>query len=185
MVPRKRCFLFFSCDACGDSVQSRAPRPGCLPGRYVFNYAIKLDTFHAYDVTKQPAFFFLNIICEGTSFQVVVPMGPARGSPATRPFLLCWTSWADNPERVTVDLGKEWMREFSDNLKMQSVQIDLNLLETPRIIGKCERHGGVWKNFGVSGEDEVEETASIITQVKNELDKKLRFSPSQWVLGYH
>ena len=97
-------------------------------------------------------------------------MGPARGSPTTRTFLLYWTSWADNPERVTVDLGKEWMREFSNNLKMQSVQIDLNPLETPHIIAKCERHGTV-TDAQVSGEDEVEETASNITQAKNELDK--------------
>ena len=102
---------FFSSDACGDSVRRRAPRPASLPGRYVFNYAIQLDTFHAFDVTGQPV-LSLNIISEGTSFQVVVPMGPSRGSltsrMTTRTFLFCWTSWAGYPEKVTVDLGKVW-----------------------------------------------------------------------------
>ena len=59
--------------------------------------------------------------------------------------------------------------------------IDVAPLETPHIIGKCERHGGVWKDLWrrtftdaqiKGGEDEVEETASIITAVKNELGKK-------------
>ena len=111
-------------------------------------------------------------------------MGPARGSPTSRTtirsFLLCWTSLAGYPEKVTVDLGKEWMREFSDNLKMHSVLIDLAPLETPHIIGQCARHGGVWKDLWrrtvtdaqIKGEDEVEETASIMTPVKNELGRK-------------
>ena len=74
------------------------------------------------------------------------------------------------------------MREFSDDLKMHSVKIDLAPLETLHIIGKCERHGGIWQHLWcrtvtdaqVSGEDEVEE-----------LGRKDEFSPSQWVLGSH
>ena len=84
---------------------------------------------------------------------------------------MCWTPWAGYPERVTVDLGKEWMKEFSSNLTTHGVQLDLAPLETPNVIGKCERHGGLWKEIWrrtvmenqVKGLDDVEETTSIVT----------------------
>ncbi|CAK0810251.1 unnamed protein product, partial [Prorocentrum cordatum] len=187
---------FFSCDACGDAVRRRAPRPSRLPGQYVFNYTIQLDTFHAYDAAGTP-YFFMNCICEGTNFQVVNCMGPARGSPTARAtskaFTTSWTPWAGYPEKLMVDLGKEWMKDFASNAKAHGVQVDLAPLETPHLIGKCERHGGIWKEIWrrtvadsqVTGLDDVEETASIVTQVKNELGRRGGFSPSQWVLGSH
>lgn len=116
------------CDACSDSIRRRAPRPARLPGKYQFNYAVQLGTFHAHDAAGTP-FFFLNVICEGTSFQVVSCLGPARGIPTSaacaRAFTSTWTSWAGYPQKVTVDLGKEWMKEFGKNLQLRGVQIDL------------------------------------------------------------
>ncbi|CAK0887813.1 unnamed protein product [Prorocentrum cordatum] len=162
-------------------------------GQYVFNYAIQLGTFHAYDAAGNP-YFFMNCICEGTN---VYCMGPARGSPTaratTKAFTTSWTPWAGYPEKLTVDLGKEWMKDFASNAKAHGVQVDLAPLETPHLIGKCERRGGIWKEIWrrtvadsqVTGLDDVEETASIVTQVKNELGRRGGFSPSQWVLGSH
>ncbi|CAK0870870.1 unnamed protein product [Prorocentrum cordatum] len=101
-----------------------------------------------------------------------------------------WTPWAGYPEKLTVDLGKEWMKDFASNAKAHGVQVDLAPLETPHLIGKCERHGGIWKEIWrrtvadsqVTGLGDVEETASIVTQVKYELG---RFASEDELLAMH
>ena len=44
-----RAASLLSCDACGESIHRRRPRPVRLPNRYEFNRHILLDTFYAKD----------------------------------------------------------------------------------------------------------------------------------------
>ena len=47
-----------SCDACGDSIRRRRPKPVRLPGRYVFDHHLLIDVFHCKDVVGTD--FFLS-----------------------------------------------------------------------------------------------------------------------------
>eukprot|EP00974_Lingulodinium_polyedra_P015600 1510910-Lingulodinium_polyedra.AAC.1 len=83
------------------------------------------------------------------------------------------------------------MKDFAEHLKEHGVRFDLAPLETPYLIGKAEKHGGVWKELwrrtvvecDVKGLEDVSSTTAIVTQTKNEVGKHNGYAPNQWVLG--
>ncbi len=180
---------YLSCDACGDCIRTQHPRPAKLPGAYVFNYWLDIDTFHAYDCEGSP-YFFLSIVCNGTHFHFVACMGPARGAPASNVRLQHFTqpgsSWAGLPTSISVDRGKEWMGEFEATLKEFEVNIKNVPLESAWQRGLGERHGGIWKEIWrrvvqdtqVHGLGQVALVTPIINQFKNEFDRVGNFSPA-------
>ncbi|CAJ1330013.1 unnamed protein product [Effrenium voratum] len=68
---------YMPCDACGDSVRKKRPKPVRLPSAYKFNHHILVDVFHAYDIINNQ-YGFLNMIDDGTNFQVVSCLGQSR-----------------------------------------------------------------------------------------------------------
>jgi hypothetical protein len=123
-----------SCDACGDAVRALHPRPSRMPGTYNFNSLLWMDVFTAYDCVGTP-YLFLNIVCDGTSFQVVFAMregrGVAKSSTVLLFFTMTWTSWAGWPVKVKVDRGKEFMKDFADSLATHGVELESIPLEAP------------------------------------------------------
>ena len=123
-----------SCDACGDTMRQKRPRPVKLPPRYQFNFHLQADVFYAKD-NRGRNLGFLNIICDATSFQVVACLGEVSGTPASQVvlqhFLACWTSWAGLPHSLQVDRGKEFMARFADYLKEFGVEHEAMPLEAP------------------------------------------------------
>eukprot|EP00435_Cladocopium_sp_Y103_P060369 s1878_g22.t1 len=63
-----------SCDACGESIRRRRPRPVRLPNRYEFNRHILADTMFVKDVNGV-TYGLLNLIDDATGFQVVSCFG--------------------------------------------------------------------------------------------------------------
>ena len=183
-----------SCDACGDSIRRRRPKPVRLPGRYVFNHHLMIDVFYGKDVTGAN-FSFLNIVDDATGYQVVSCLGQAQGPPASRAilrhFLTCWSSWAGLPQSIQVDRGKEYLAYFSDYLKEVGVEQETIPLEAPWQNGKVERAGGIWKEIlyktvqemQLSGVEDMVLASTIISQCRNSFPRPNGYSPSQWVLG--
>eukprot|EP00434_Breviolum_minutum_P038574 symbB.v1.2.034224.t1/scaffold4384.1/size41667/2 len=183
-----------ACDACGDSIRRRRPRPVKLPPRYQFNYHLMLDTFYARD-GRGLQFAFLNILCEATSFQVVSCLGELTGPPSSqvvlRHFLTSWSSWAGLPYSIEVDRGKEFMARFADYLKNFNVEQEVMPLEAPWKGGKCERAGGLWKDLwdktvsecNVQGLEDALTATTIVTQTRNSFPRSNGYAPNQWVLG--
>ena len=105
-----------ACDACGESIRRRRPRPVRLPNKYEFNRHILLDTLYAKDVEGN-TFGFLNIVDDATSFQVVSCFGQVTGPPSSRAvlrhFTTAWSSWAGLPSSLQVDRGKEYVAIFA------------------------------------------------------------------------
>ena len=187
---------WLSCDACGDAIRTLHPRPTRLPGKFVFNYLIWCDVFIAYDI-EGLGYDFLNIVCGGTRFQVVYAVGIHTGVVSSTTimhyFTLIWTSWAGWPTVVRVDRGKEFMADFADGLTQHGVELDGIPLESPWLLGICEKLGGTWKEVWrrvvgdcqVSGLEDVQKTSTIISQVQNDNENVEGFSSAQWVLGQH
>ena len=183
-----------SCDACGDSIRRRRPRPVKLPPRYQFNYHLMMDTFYARD-GRGLQFAFLNIICEATSFQVVSCLGELSGPPSSqvvlRHFLTSWSSWAGLPNSIQVDRGKEFMARFADYLKNFNVEQEVMPLEAPWKGGKCDRAGGLWKELwnktvsecNIQGLEDALTATAIVTQTRNSFPRSNGYAPNQWVLG--
>ena len=60
----------FRCQACQDSLRKKHPRPTRYADDYTFNNLVSADVLTVHDTNGVP-YHMLNIICEGTCFQVV------------------------------------------------------------------------------------------------------------------
>ena len=182
-----------SCDACGETIRRRRPKPVRLPNRYEFNRHILADTMFAKDATGT-TYGFLNVVDDATGFQVVSCLGEFRGVPAAqvilRHFTASWSSWAGLPTSMQVDRGKEYLAEFSNYLRQFGVEQEVMPLEAPWKGGKCEKAGGLWKDLfyktvvdsQIQGLSDVILATSIVTQTRNSFPRFNGYSPMQWVL---
>lgn len=139
-----------SCDACGESICRRRPKPVRLPNRYEFNWHILADTMFAKDAAGV-TYGFLNVIDDATGFQMVSCLGELKGVAAAqvilRHFAASWSSWAGLPTLMQVDRGKGYLAEFANYLCQFGVEQEVMPLEAPWKGGKCEKAGGLWKDL--------------------------------------
>ena len=104
-----------------------------------------------------------------------------------RTFASTWSSWAGLPQKLWTDRGKEFMGAFGKHLSDHGVETAAAALESPWQNGRCERHGGIWKDMfmkvcmdsQLTGPDDVMIASTILTQTKNELYRQGGYSPSQ------
>ena len=183
-----------NCQACGDRLRAKQPRPVRHADCTTFNHKISVDTVTVHDVDGYP-YHFLNIVCEATGFQVMAYLNAGTGVPSAslmvRSFATSWSSWAGLPSELFCDRGKENQGAFANYLRSHDVEITQAALESPWQNGRCERAGGLWKELfsacvvdcHIQGENDVIMTAAICTQVRNELERIGGYSPNQWVLG--
>ena len=183
-----------SCDACGETIRRRRPKPVRLPNRYEFNRHILADTMFAKDA-RGVTYGFLNVIDDATGFQMVSCLGELQGVPAAqvilRHFTASWSSWAGLPTSMQVDRGKEYLAEFANYLRQFGVEQEVMPLEAPWKGGKCEKAGGLWKDLfyktvidsQIQGLSDVILATSIVTQTRNSFPRFNGYSPMQWVLG--
>ena len=84
-----------SCTACLNFQSIKAARVSRLQEVYEFNVRVLLDTIFIHDVVGS-IYVALNTVCDGTTFQVVVPLGAGQGVPGSdlvrRAFMLAWVS---------------------------------------------------------------------------------------------
>lgn len=137
-----------ACDACGESLRRRRPKPVRLPNRYEFNRHILVDTMYAKD-SRGITFSFLNIVDDATGFQVVCCLGELQGPPASRVvvrhFTSSWSSWAGLPHSMQVDRGKEYLANFADFLKTFGVEQEVMPLGKEESVRKQAAFG---KTYG-------------------------------------
>ena len=182
-----------SCTVCLNFQKIKAARVSRLQEVYEFNVRVLLDTIFIHDVTGS-IFVALNIVCDGTTFQVVVPLGAGQGVPGSdlvrRAFMLAWVSWAGMPKQVFTDRGKEFS-PFGDWLQSMGVEFSTSSTEAPWQHGRCERRGAVWKqvfnrvveDHQITGRSQVENIVPIVTSVVNSMVRHNGYHPDQWVLG--
>ena len=91
----------FTCEECLRIKRPAIPRPSKLPSVDEFGVVIGFDTFSEKDAGGAE-WQFLNIVCLGSSFQVVALLGDALKIPSATEVLeayeLSWGVWAGEPE---------------------------------------------------------------------------------------
>ena len=91
----------------------------------------------------------LNIVDQGTNFQIVWYLRPGFGQPSSseclKAFQQAWTNWAGWPKKVVTDRGLHNRGVFARTLGTMGTEIRNTALESPEQLGRTERHGGMWK----------------------------------------
>ena len=190
----KACRLF-KCIDCPRLDKPKHSRPSKLPFTDEFNVQLGLDVFEAKDAGGF-SWSFLNILCQGTTFQVCALL-PAthrnpRGSDVLAVLHSHWLGWAGYPERgVITDRARYFLAEIADDFDAHGCFFDTSARASPWQIGQVERHGALWKDAfhklvyseQVIGLEEVLWATTSTNQAKNSLCRKHGFSPAQWVIG--
>ena len=190
----KACRLF-RCRECPRLAEPKHPRPSKLPVASEFNVMVGIDVLTEKDSAGQ-SWSWLNILCQGTSFQVCMLLGDTHSNPTGAAVLEAlgngWLAWAGYPERgVVTDRGKYFLSTVAEDLAGHGCHVEPAARAAPWQLGQIERHGGIWKSTfrkapwaqQVAGLSEVRLLTAAVNQSKNSLTRKGGFSPSQWVLG--
>eukprot|EP00438_Fugacium_kawagutii_P008061 Skav219569 [mRNA] locus=scaffold3203:12014:25029:+ [translate_table: standard] len=190
-----RACRLFRCPDCPRIQLPKKPRPSKLPLTEEFNVEIGLDLLHEKDANGH-SWSWLNILCQGTTFQICVLLPETNYNPTAADVLQAfeqgWTSWAGYPERgVFADRAKYFFKEFSEAMAAEGCYFDTAAKASPWQIGQVERHGDIWKNVlkrlvwaeQLAGKEMMIHATSATNQAKNSLARKSGFSPMQWVLG--
>ena len=184
----------FRCDACGDMIRTKHVRPVRMPGRYQFNFHVMLDTLFGQDADGN-THAFLNIMCDGTRFQVAWQFHIGKHAPSAKIALeislTVWASWAGLPQSIFVDRGKEFAKEFLAHMFEHGVETQNAALEAHEQMGRIERMGGIWKEVfhrvvqdaQITKVKDLRTVCGVINQVRNETVLYEGFAPSNWVLG--
>lgn len=78
-----------------------------------FNEQVNVDTFDVAVEPQSKKLKMLNIVCEGTSLQMVIPLwGGATAKNTFKAFRKHWIRWAGSPKRLLSDGGPNLVRIF-------------------------------------------------------------------------
>ena len=190
-----RAVRLFRCEDCPRIQDPKQPRPSKLPIAEEFNVQIGMDIIQEKDSSGH-TWSWLNILCQGTSFQICVLLGDVHHNPSGKDileaFVTGWTTWAGYPERgLVTDRAKPFLAEVAEDVAEHGCTFDSAAKAAPWQIGQIERRGGLWKGTfrraawsqQASGLDEVRILTASVNHSKNTMCRKHGFSPSQWVLG--
>ena len=183
------------CSVCATTARPPSKRVARLPTTpYEFNYLVQIDCFEEYTCTGR-RITFLNIICDGTTFQVCVPVRYGGGTPTgetlAQSLATRWISWAGWPQRLYADQARNNLAAVRTEAKANGVHVDFTALEQSHQLGRCEHHGGLWKEIwrrvvhekSITSDADVEMACAEVNATKNSLARRGGFAPAQWVLG--
>ena len=99
---------YLRCDDCEKIYKPKQTSKTAPPKPYMFNYEVGVDVLDLHDCEGN-VYQFLNIVCQGTDFQLVIYLKKGHGTPSSRlcaeKFMTHWVSWAGWPTEVKVDRG--------------------------------------------------------------------------------
>ena len=178
------------CECCRRHQLTKAPRAAAPPRHYHVNQVVGVDTVWLPTPFKKQR-MALNIVCWASRFQMVVPLRNHTPAEARRAYLQ-WVRFFGPPERLYVDLGKEFRGAFQLGAEVDSTYIEPGALETPTQRSITERAGKHFKeilskammDYACQSETEWNNLVDVTTMVCNRLINKSGFSPVQRVLGY-
>ena len=184
----------FYCEDCDAKFKKARTHPVAPPSMYCFNYAVILDVLEAKDYDKE-RYSFLSVVCDGTVFHQLGLVVVGGGQPSSRKcltkFMTIWVRWAGFPVVLACDRGLHNRGEFAKGLNANGVYIRVAGVEAAEMIGRGERHGGIFKEnlsavvsaHKVSGKHQMKIASTIVQNNKNETVRKGGIAPAQWVLG--
>ena len=117
--------------------------------------------------------------------------GQPQSAKCLSKFITYWVTWAGWPSVLTTDRGTANRGEFARGLAANGVFQRIVGLESPELLGRAERHGGMWKAglkaivraHNAVGKKMMKLAAVVNTTTKNEFSKVGGIAAAQWVLG--
>ena len=178
------------CPVCERHAKIYAPRNAAPPREWHMNQVVGVDSVWLPTHTGKNK-LALNIICWASRFQMVIPLEDHTPGSARRAYLQ-WLKLFGPPERVYVDLGKEFRGAFELGAEVDSTYFEPGSLEMPTQRSITERAGKSYKavlskameQYDCHGEEDWLELVDIVNMTMNRLVNKSGYSPIQRVLGY-
>ena len=180
------------CPVCERHAKIHAPRNAAPPKEWHMNQVVGVDSVWLPTQTGKNR-LALNIVCWASRFQMMIPLEDHTPGSARRAYLQ-WLKLFGPPERVYVDLGKEFKGAFELGAEVDSTYYEPGSLEMPtqRIRSITERAGKSYKEvlskameqYDCHGEEDWLELVDIVSMTMNRLVNKSGYSPIQRVLGY-
>ncbi|CAJ1410941.1 unnamed protein product [Effrenium voratum] len=153
---------YMPCDACGDSVRKKRPKPVRLPSAYKFNHHILVDVFHAYDIMNNQ-YGFLNMIDDGTRLSPVLV----------------------NRKEFLADFS-DYLKQYGVEVEAMPLESPWKNGKVEKAGGLWKNiFAKTVSEMQITGLQGIQTATSIVTQVRNDFPRENGYSPNQWVLGGH
>ncbi|CAJ1399663.1 unnamed protein product [Effrenium voratum] len=132
---------YFKCPLCERRKKPGSQRPGHLARAMGFNECIGIDLFFIKDRV------FLNVVCLGTSLQIVEMINDKTSEQVTAALLRTWFAHYGAPRMLICDQGGEFVgSKFADTLTDLGVIVHYTDVASPWQNGRVERFGGSFKS---------------------------------------
>ena len=162
-----------------------------VPRSYAPNTVVAIDLLQMPNWDASGQNWYLNMICLGTSFQMVEKLRSKEPVSVWAAFTRTWGRFLGMPQILLLDQGREFLGEFRDRCAELGVLLHVIGARAPHQNGRCERHGGLfkqmmekakWQNPPCS-EDDLRLLTREVEAAKNRLFNRSGFSPAQRMLG--
>ncbi len=155
-----------------------------------FNAVVGLDLKWVYDKAGT-TYYLLNILDLATTFNVCVPLLDKKPETVANAFKTHWYQWANVPEKVVADKGRENYGELLESMANLGIQYKLIPTEAPWQLGMVERHGGVLGDIikatvnetSAVGHHQMRDVCLYASMAKNRRPGKTGYSPRTLVFG--
>ena len=172
---------YHRCSICEETAPKKPTHKTTLPSQFIFNHTLGIDVLELTD-SEGAKFQVLNMVCMGTSFQLLERVREGAGQPTSnsclKALLKRWISWCGPPKNIVCDRGLHNRGILQQYMNEHGIPVIHAALEAPETIGKVERHGGIAKALfrkvcrdnRARGREQVEMTL-LICQVKNSMTR--------------
>ena len=175
----------FECPSCASRVRPQTRRPSAVPKTFRFNALVGLDTIFIDSVP------YMNVVCWGTSFQMVQRMNDNTAESAWESFVASWVRTMGLPETIITDGGSEFAGQFAENAQSRGLLHHVTDANAPWQNGKTERHGALFKELlaetrsleETANQRELDQCIAEVVGLKNRTYHRSGFSPHQRVFG--
>ena len=134
----------FSRPICDRQQRPNVPRPGHLVRSLQFNETVRADTIFLEFAGETYA--FLNIVCWGTSLQIVEYMPQKTAAQALKAFTNAWLTPFGLPSLLILDQGTGFIgREFQHHVSDLGVLVHFTDTRSPWQASKTEMSGDIFK----------------------------------------
>ena len=104
----------FKCPACESATHPKSARPAMIPRSYAPNTVVAMDLLQLPSCNGQSQEWYLNMICLGTSFQMIQKVRSKEPLSIWTAFTRAWVRVFGYPQIIMLDQGTEFLAEFRE-----------------------------------------------------------------------
>ena len=177
------------CSSCARLSNPATRRPAKLVRPLEFNQEVAVDTLNLY-LDGHEKVEILSVLDLATGYHVVKRLNGRLSVDLLKTFTDCWLGWAGPPLRLSCDLERGFLKEFTDGVEMGGTHVKYIAGQAHWQAGATERQGewfrAMWDRtvkHSLPSIEEVDYTLAMVAAAKNNLRRKHGYSPAQWLFG--